>query len=42
MKLLRKKNKPHITSQEKYKHIIGKNGEDIQEYSSSSSRTQIF
>lgn len=36
MKLLRRK-KPHKTSRESYKHIIGDNGEDIQEYSISSS-----
>lgn len=35
MKILRKK--PHETSKESYKHIIGNNGEDIQEYSSSRS-----
>jgi hypothetical protein len=41
MKVLRK-GKPHVTSKEKYKHIIGNNGEDIQEYSSSSSYSKTF
>lgn len=40
MKILRKK--PHETSKESYKHIIGNNGEDIQEYRSSSSYTREF
>ena len=35
--LIKRKNKPHRTSHESYKHVIGNNGEDIQEYSSSSS-----
>lgn len=40
MKLLRRK--PHKTSHESYKHVIGDNGEDIQEYSSSSSYSKTF
>lgn len=41
MKILRK-GKPHKTSHESYKHVIGNNGEDIQEYSSSSSYSKTF
>lgn len=40
--LIKRKNKPHKTSHESYRHIIGNNGEDIQEYSSSSSYTRKF
>lgn len=40
--LIKRKNKPHKTSRESYKHIIGDNGEDIQEYSSSSSYSKTF
>ena len=40
MKLLRRK--PHKTSHESYKHVIGDNGEDIQEYSSKSSYIKTF
>lgn len=40
--LVKRKNKPHRTSKESYKHIIGDNGEDIQEYSSSSSYSKTF
>lgn len=40
--LIKRKNKPHKTSKESYRHIIGNNGEDIQEYSSSSSYTREF
>lgn len=41
MKILRK-GKPHKTARESYRHVIGDNGEDIQEYSSSSSYTRKF
>lgn len=40
--LIKRKNKPHKTSRESYRHIIGDNGEDIQEYSSSSSYSKTF
>lgn len=40
--LIRRRNKPHKTSKESYRHIIGDNGEDIQEYSSSSSYSKTF
>lgn len=41
MKILRK-GKPHKTARESYRHVIGDNGEDIQEYSSSSSYSKTF
>ena len=40
--LIKRKNKPYKTSRESYKHVIGDNGEDIQEYSSSSSYSKTF
>lgn len=40
--LIKRKNKPHKTSHESYRHIIGDSGEDIQEYSSSSSYSRVF
>lgn len=40
--LINRKRKPHKTSHESYRHIIGDNGEDIQEYSSSSSYIRNF
>lgn len=40
--MILKRKKPHKTSRESYKHIIGDNGEDIQEYSSSSSYSKTF
>jgi hypothetical protein len=42
MKIIRRTKKPHVTSKESYKHIIGNNGEDIQEYNSSSSYSKVF
>lgn len=39
---LKRKNKPHETEYKKYKHIVGNNGEDIQEYSSSKTFQQSF
>ena len=40
--MILKRKKPHKTARESYRHVIGDNGEDIQEYSSSSSYSKTF
>ena len=40
--MILKRKRPHKTSRESYRHVIGDNGEDIQEYNSSSSYSKTF
>jgi hypothetical protein len=40
--MILKRKRPHKTARESYRHVIGDNGEDIQEYSSSSSYSKTF